>query len=365
MNDLQILNPASPGAMDVLSGMLLHGNANRYRAAKQGFVQNGRKRHTTQVYNSRMGIWMNSLLLKDEWEELDAAVIRAARSKLQLVGDLVDMGLTKRLGSIGTMISQWNVASAMTAATVSMDGRSQGEADRVDYLLKSVPVPVIFKPYHFGSRELSSSRNSGDAIETSHAEEAARVVIETLETMAISGDSTVNFDGNSITGITNAANVNTGSGSDWGTIANVITTVQAMISALEADGHYGPYMLYAARTQFNQAKNNFFTDGSGDSAYDRVLRMSGIQGFKALDGLTDGTCALVQMTAEVIDLAFVPGFGFGAIDEMGAGIPNGVTNIEWMSGDGMATYHKVLTIAVPRVKSRYDGKSGVAYYSSI
>ena len=117
--------------------------------------------------------------------------------------------------------------------------------------------------------------------------------------------------------------------------------------------------------QFNQAKNNFFTDGSGDSAYDRVLRMSGIQGFKALDGLTDGTCALVQMTAEVIDLAFVPGFGFGAIDEMGAGIPNGVTNIEWMSGDGMATYHKVLTIAVPRVKSRYDGKSGVAYYSSI
>ena len=365
MNDLQILNPTAPGAMDQLAGMLLHGNQNRYRASKQGFVQNGRKRHTTQVYNSRLGIWMNSLLLKDEWEELDAAVVRAANTRLKLVGDLVSMGLVKRLGSIGTMISQWNTASAMDAASVSMDGRSQGDADRVDYLLNSVPVPVIFKPYHFGSRELASSRNSGDAIETGHAEAAARVVIEKLETIAISGLSTLNFNGKSISGITNEANVNTGSGSDWGTIGNVITTVAAMITALEADGHYGPYKLYAARTQFNQAKNAFFTDGSGDSAYDRVLRMSGIIGFDALDGLTDGTCVLIQMDSEVIDLAFVPGFGFGSIDQMGAGPVNGVTNLEWMSGDGMATYHKVLTIAVPRVKSRYDGKSGIAYYSSI
>ena len=365
MNDLQILNPTAPGAMDQLAGMLLHGNATRYRAAKNGFVQNGRKRHQTQVYNSRLGIWMNSLLLKDEWEELDAAVVRAANTRLKLVGDLVSMGLVKRLGSIGTMISQWNTASAMDAASVSMDGRSQGDADRVDYLLNSVPVPVIFKPYHFGSRELASSRNSGDAIETGHAEAAARVVIEKLETIAISGLSTLNFYGKSISGITNEANVNTGSGSDWGTIGNVITTVAAMITALETDGHYGPYKLYAARTQFNQAKNAFFTDGSGDSAYDRVLRMSGIIGFDALDGLTDGTCVLIQMDSEVIDLAFVPGFGFGSIDQMGAGPVNGVTNLEWMSGDGMATYHKVLTIAVPRVKSRYDGKSGIAYYSSI
>ena len=363
--ELHCINPAIAGSMVVLRGMLLANNNTRYRASKRPAMIANQKRYPTQVYNSRMNLWMNSLLLKDEWEELDTAIVRAARSKLQLVVDLVDMGLTKRLGSIGTMISQWNTASAMTAATVSMDGRSQGDADRVDYILHSVPVPVIFKPYHFGSRELASARNTGDAIETSHAEEAARVVVEQLETIGISGLSTLNFNGKSIPGITTESNVNTGSGSDWGTIGNVITTVSAMITALEADGHYGPYMLYAARTQFNQAKNAFFTDGSGDTAYDRVLRMSGIMGFKALDGLTAGTCVLIQMTPDVIDLAFVPGFGFGSIDEMGAGPVNGVTNLEWMSGDGMATYHKVLTIAVPRVKSRYDGKSGIAYYSSI
>ena len=364
MTKLQILNPTAPGAMDVLHGMLLHPNG-RYRKVKKGFRINGRQRHQTQVWNSKLGIWMNSLLLKDEWEELDTAIVRAANSRLRLIGDLARLGLVKRLGGIGTMISQWNQASAMDAANVSMDGRSQGDADRVDYKLSAVPVPVIFKPYHFGSRELASSRNSGDAIETGHAQAAARVVVEKLEAIGVNGLSGFQFNSQLIYGLTNHPDRNTGSGSDWGTVGNVLTTVQAMISAAETDNHFGPYHLYAARTQFNQAKNLFFTDGSGDTPYDRVMRMSGMQGFFPLDDLADGTCVLVQMDPEVIDLAFVPGFGFGNPDETGVTPINGVTNLEWMSGDGMATYHKALTIAVPRVKSRYDGKSGIVHYDSI
>ncbi len=104
--ELQVINPAIAGSMDVLRGMLLANNNTRYRASKRPAMIANQKRYPTQVYNSRMNLWMNSLLLKDEWEELDTAIVRAARSKLQLVADLVDMGLTKRLGSIGTMISQ-------------------------------------------------------------------------------------------------------------------------------------------------------------------------------------------------------------------------------------------------------------------
>lgn len=365
MSDLQIINPSTPGAMDQLAGMLLGQNNMRYRAAKSGFVVNGRKRHTTQVFNSKLGIWMNSLLLKDEWEELDTAIVRAANSRLRFVGDLARLGLTKQLGGIGSMISQWNKASAMTAASVSMDGRSQGDADRVDYTLSAVPVPVIFKPYHFGSRELASSRNSGDAIETGHAQAAARVVVEKLEAMAVNGLSGFQFNSQQIYGLTNHPDRNTGSGSDWGTAANVLTTVQAMIAAAEADNHFGPYNLYAARTQYSQARNTFFTDGSGDTPYDRVLRMTGIQEFSPLDDLADGSCVLVQMDPECVDLAFVPGFGFGQPDATGVMPINGVTNLEWMSGDGMTTYHKVLTIAVPRIKSRQDGKSGIVHYTGI
>jgi hypothetical protein len=263
------------------------------------------------------------------------------------------------------MISQWNAAGAMTEANVSMDGRSQGEQDRLDYILKGVPVPVIFKPYHFGARELASSRNSGDAIETGHAQAAARVVVEKLESIAVNGLSSTIFNGQTIHGLTSHPDRNTGSGSDWGTAANVLTTVAAMIAAAEADNHFGPYTLYVARTQYSQARNAFFTDGSGDTPYDRVLRMTGIQSMQPLDDLADGTCVLVQMDPEVIDLAFVPGFGFGNPDSTGVTPINGVTNLEWMSGDGMATYHKALTIATVRVKSRQDGKSGIVHYDSI
>ena len=44
---------------------------------------------------------------------------------------------------------------------------------------------------------------------------------------------------------------------------------------------------------------------------------------------------------------------------------NGGTNLEWSSGDGMASYHKALTIAVVRGKSRYDNKSGIVHYTGI
>lgn len=354
----QVVLTHTPAGQAILGGMLLAKNGSRYRAAKNSQV--------VQVYHAGFGFWKNSHLLKDEWEALDGAIVRAARTRLRLVSDLAAAGLTHRLGGIGTMISQYNAASEMTRARISMDGRSQGENDRVDYSITGIPVPVIFKPYHFGSRELASSRNSGDQIETGHAEAAARVVVEELEEMAINGASNFQFNGTLIYGITNHPNRNTGSGSDWGTAANVITTVAAMIAAAVADNHYGPYVLYAARTQYNEAKNTFFTDGSGDTPYDRVMRMDGITGFYALDGLDAGECVLVQMDSEVIDLAFVPGFGFGTPgDPTGVAPVNGVTNLEWMSGDGMTSYHKALTIAVVRVKSRYDGKSGIVHYTGI
>ena len=72
-NELQVINPAAAGSMDILSGMLLGQNNARYRVGKNGVLIANKRRYHTQVYNSRFSHWMNSLLLKDEWEELDAA----------------------------------------------------------------------------------------------------------------------------------------------------------------------------------------------------------------------------------------------------------------------------------------------------
>ena len=68
------------------------------------------------------GLQVNSILRKDEWQELDQAVVEAAKTRLVAVNHLRQRNLVQPLGSIGTLTSQWNVTSAMAAANVNMTG---------------------------------------------------------------------------------------------------------------------------------------------------------------------------------------------------------------------------------------------------
>lgn len=301
------------------------------------------------------GMVANSLLRKDEWEELDRAVVEAAKYPLRAVADLRARGLVTRLGGLGSLVSQYNQGSAMTAANVNMTGQAPGDADRVDFKLAGVPVPVIFKRFDIGTRQLEAARRMGDSLDTTHAMEAARVVAEMMETLLIDGGG-FTFNGSTLYGYTNEANRNTDTaanygGGDWGTITNVLPTVAGMISAAQGDNKYGPYMLYAYTTQFNQAALAYYTDGSGDTARDRVLKLPGILGFEPLPTLAAGEAVLVQMTREVVDWAEVPEFATPRL-------------IEWASGDGMTGHFKVMAVGAPRVKSHYDGKSGIVHATS-
>lgn len=298
------------------------------------------------------GVVVNSALRKDEWEELDRAVIRAASYPLRAVQDLFARGLTKRLGGLGSLVSEWNTASAMTPANVSMTGQSVGNNDRVDYNLAGVPIPVIFKEFTIGRRQLEAARKLGNALDTVHAEEAARVVAEMMESLLIDGGG-FTFNGNTLYGYTNETNRNTATaaaygGGDWGTITNVTPTIGGMITAAKADNKFGPYAVYVYTTQFNQAAHSFFTDGSGQTALQRVMTMPGIASVTELPTLQDGEVLLVQMTSDVVDWAFVPEYQTPTV-------------VEWASPDGMSYNFKVLAVGAPRVKSHYDGKSGIVH----
>lgn len=298
------------------------------------------------------GIVVNSLLRKDEWEELDRAVVESAKYPLRLVNDLRGRGLVQRLGGLGSMVSQYNKGSAMTAAELNMTGRGRGLQDAVEFSLAGVPVPVIFKEFTIGTRELEAARQSGDALDTTHFMEAARVVAEKMESMCVDGGG-FTFNGATVYGITNESNRNTDTasnygGGDWGTITNVVPTVAGMIGAAKGDAKYGPYMVYAYTTQYNQAALNFYTDGSGQTAGDRIRALPGVLGFEELPTLAAGEVVLVQMTRDVIDWAYVPGFENPIL-------------VEWTSGDGMTNNFRVMAVGAPRVKSHYDGKSGIVH----
>jgi hypothetical protein len=344
MSTLQIVNAATEAGAE----------------AAQGARPVYNKRTGQAMIQTPRGLRVNSLLRKDEWEELDSAVVQAATKRLNGVMHLQERGLTQRLGGIGTLLSQWNTASEMTAATANLSGHSRGDRDRVDMHLAGVPVPVVFKPYSIGARELAASRNLGDALNVVNGAAAGRVVAEKLEDMLFNGDSSLNLNGNTIYGYTTHPNRNSGTagsgdfsnGGDWGTGTNVVSTVADAIAVANADNSYGPFVLYVATTQYNQAANAFFTDGSGQTPLQRVEMLAGIEAVYPSDWLTAGEMVLVEMDREVVDLAIVPGF-----------FP--LNNLEWTTGDGMMNMFKAVAIAVPRIKSRYGGKSGIVHVSGI
>jgi len=302
------------------------------------------------LVNTERGLVVNSQLRRDEWQRLDAAVQQSALIRLNAVADLKGAGLTEPIGSFGTLTTQWNQQSELTQADVSMTGQSVGERDRLENKIAGRPVPVIFKDFIIPKRQLDSSRLLGNPIDTTHAIAATRVVSEKLEEMLVNGESTTVFDGNTIYGYTTEPNRNTDTatnygGGDWGTIGNIVPTISGMIGAAEADRYYGPYVVYASTTQYNQAATSFFTDGSGESALNRVLRIPSITNMKPNDSLADGAVVLVTMQKDVVDWA----------EHMDISV------VEWMSGDGMVGFYKVMAVATPRVKSDYGSRSGIVH----
>lgn len=345
MSDLQVISSNSAAAANLLN------NGSRYVInEKTGEPVIDPITGHLKIITSR-GLTVNSALRRLEWEELDQAIVQAAVAPLNMTQRMITAGLTRPLGSLGTLIAQYNQISEMTAANVSLSGNGSGQKDRVDYDLVGVPVPVIFKEFELNQRYLEASRRLGDGIDTSNGAAAARVVGEKVEDLLINGDSTINLNGNTIYGLTSHPDRNTDTasgvgGGDFGTISNIVPTFSGILSALKADNYRGPYGVFVADTQYDQMAMSFYTDGSGQSALNRVLQIPQIQFVDSSAWLDAGEVVVVHLSRDVVELAYVQQYW-------------PITNLEWTSGDGMASNFKVMTVFAPMVKSDYAGRSGV------
>ena len=306
---------------------------------------------------------INSMLREDEWETIDAAVLGAAHFPLFGIADLRARGLVESVSSIGTLLSTWYMSSELTAAERNMTGRARGTRDLPDMTQASVPLPVTFKEFGVDARFLAASRLMGNGIDTTTAVEAARVVAESLEDLLFNGDTGVNFQGNVVYGYTNHPDRATDTagnygGGDCGTIANITPTIGGMLQVVEnTNRHYGPFVCYISETQYDQAAQTYYSDGSNaaETALMRLKRTYGtgsegtgqITAFKKMPAniLADGNILLVQMTSDVVVWS----------ETFGPQVR------EWRTGDGMESNWRVMTIAAPKIKARQDGKSGIVH----
>lgn len=289
----------------------------------------------------------NAILLKDEWLNLDERIVQIAQERLTIVNDLIDMGLTYDLGGIGTTISQWQVESDLTEATVSMEPDSEDNRDVLEYELAQVPVPIIHKDFKLGIRQLEASRRMGSNIDLSNADAASRKVAIGMEDLVVKGYGNT-FAGNTIYGVTTHPSRITGvaTGNWLSTIDAAYSTVLAMLAAADVQHRYGPFNLYISKG-LGQVIYYVYPDGSGQTVLQRLQNIDSIMNIKVDDRLEDGDLVLIQMTSDTIDL----------------GVAQPLIPVEWEEKGGLVTNFKILTSAVPRIKPDGKGELGIVHFT--
>lgn len=299
---------------------------------------------------ARLSVNATALLQYEEWLDIDRAVIAAALQRLTGIADLQAKGLTHTLGSIGQTISLWDRQSSMTPAEISMSAVTRGEKDTPAYSPQSVPVPIVHKEFGLELRRLEASRRFGESLDVTGAQIAGRNVAEKSEQMLFSGAS-IQVNGATIYGYLNHPDRNTVTLSmNWDnpskTGALIYADVAAMLSASRLQRHFGPFTLYVP-TGYEGSLDSDYRAQDPRTVRQRLLAINGIQNIEVADFLPANTVVLVQMTSDVVDLA----------------VAQDVTTVQWAVMGGMQEEFKVMAIWVPRIKSDFDGRSGVTVLS--
>lgn len=294
----------------------------------------------------------NAVLRKDEWLQLDTTLVEVARKRLPLVSALIGAGLSFNIGNgLGTTILEWEQVSDMDPASVSMDGVTRGEQDILEFVLQSMPLPIIHKDFTINIRKLEASRTLGQPLDMAQAALAGRLVAEETEKMVIAGHAT-RVGASQIYGLSTVPNSNavtmTLLWDTTTTAADYVTDVLAAIAALQADFMYGPYQLVVNYTTWNRMQNDYIaTDITGKTIAQRVADVEGISGIIPSHDVAANQAYVVQMTSDVIDevIGLQP------------------TTVQWETQGGMMMHFKVMSIMIPRLRWTQTLQSGVAVIS--
>jgi len=302
---------------------------------------NERGQHVRVVKNRMTGKYQEvplsnatATLRKDEWKLFDSAIVPAARERLRAVMDLESAGLSFNVpNGMSKTVLETETMSQITDAEINMDGINATSADA-----------------SFTARQLATSRERGNPLDTTTAEEAARRVAEMMEKQLTGIASNYTYGGGTIYGYTTHPSRNTKTDLTTPTGSNGTTVVSEILElrqALEDDFHYGPYALYFS-SAWNQFLDDEFKSNSGLTLRQRIQAIDGINFVRTLDYLdTSGAfvAVMVQMTSNVVRM--VKGMD--------------IRVIQWPSDGGLQLNFKVMAINVPQIRDDINDNIGLIH----
>ena len=295
---------------------------------------------------------------------IDKAVVEVGLQRLTLVADLLARGLTYNLTDpLSVAQLEWNSSNKIGAAQRTMSPAARGENKLPIVTPNRLPIYLTTDQFEIDIRTLKNSQRVGTPLDTSMVKACTRAVNEAIEDAAINGATTL--DGQALTvagytapGILNAPNANTQSltAAAWTTTpvgSTVFAETMAMITKLQGDKKFGPYVMYVG-TQIGNTLDTDYNSGTSNpiTIRQRLLQIESLQAIRVADLITSGNgatpsignkVALVQMTSDVVDIV----------------VGQAPTVIPWTSLDGFMIHNLVMAIMIPRVRSDYDGNSGI------
>ena len=292
-------------------------------------------------------------LKKDEWKQLDDAVLMTAKQRLIGVADLYSRNLVYRIGNgLAKTVLEYQDMSELTGAEMTMDAVTPSQKDRPEYDLKYLPLPIVHKDFSYNIRALAASRTGNMPLDTTTASLAAGVVADKVEGMLFNGASSFAYGGGTIYGYTDHPSKNDVTLSvNWDASAKtgelIVDDVRAMKQASIEAMHYGPFVLYIP-TGYETVLDDDYKSTSDKTIRQRILEIDGVNEIKVADKLTANKVVLVQMTPDVVRI----------VDGLG------MTTVEWQEGGGMTTNYKVMTIMVPQIRADQAGNCGVTVLSA-
>ncbi len=297
------------------------------------------------------------VLLRDEWLALDNAVLEEAYIRLVGVADLKARNLQVTIANgLGKTVYEYEKMTAFDDADVSMSGLNSTGNDVVEYAPVRRPLPYTHKDFYLDLRQLTASRERGEALDVTNSRQATRVVSEMSEKLLFQGYA-AKFGGYPIYGYMTEPNRNLASfdgGKHWGDASKAgtsfVTDLTNMLTKQEQDRSYGPFVLYVPRDADVILDNDYSTVGGNNpnqTIRQRLLKFNAVQDIVAADQLPSGNVLLVQMTPDVV--RWVEGEPIQAI--------------QWDEVGGLKINFKVFTIGIPDVRSDAAGRSGVCHMS--
>lgn len=289
-------------------------------------------------------------LRKDDWIQLDTAVIKAAKPRLNAVADLRGGGLEYNIpNGMGKTSLEYEAQSDVGPASISMDGIREGDSDRPLFDLRNLPLPIIHKDFQFSARQVMASRNGGSPLDVTGAELAGRRVAEEVEKLTLGESASYAFGGGAIYGYKNFPSRLTKTltapttSNQAVTVAEVLDMKQRSIN----NNYYGPWILYFSPAWGAYMGADYSASKGDNTLQERLAKIDGITQVKQADYLTGTTLLLVQQTSDV------------------ARIVNGmdITTVQWESHGGMQLNFKVMAILVPQLRDDYSGQTGIVHGS--